>query len=87
MNLGAEPYDQSRMEGRMRKTNWRPVVTGVATAVLGCGFFVLMGAMAGQSNDPVALMQTVGTVSDGVGGLGAVRPVFGLIGWRRQDLA
>jgi hypothetical protein len=71
----------------MRKTNWRLVITGVAMAVLGCGFFVLMGAMAGQPNDPAALMQTVGTVSGGVGGLGAVMAVFGLIGRRRPDPA
>jgi nitrate reductase gamma subunit len=69
----------------MRKTNWRLVIVGSVMILLACGFFVFMAAMAKQSNDPATLMQTVGTVSGVVGGLGAVMALFGLIGRRRQD--
>jgi nitrate reductase gamma subunit len=67
----------------MRKTNWRLVIVGIALIALAAGFFLFMLGMAKQSNDPVALMQTVGGVSGGVGGLGVVMAIFGLIG-RRQ---
>jgi hypothetical protein len=75
------------MEGGMRKTNWRLVVVGLAMIALACGFFVVTGSMATQSNDPVVLMQTVGTVSGAVGALGAVMTIFGFAGRRRRDLA
>jgi hypothetical protein len=71
----------------MRKTNWRLVVVGLVMLVLACGFFVAMASMATQSNDPVALMQTVGTVSGVVGALGAVMAIFGFVGRRRHDPA
>jgi flagellar motor component MotA len=71
----------------MRKTNWRLVIVGLGMIVLASGFFVAMASMAAQSNDPVALMQTVGTVSGCVGALGAVMAILGFIGRRRQDLA
>ena len=41
---------------------------------------VFMLSMAAKSNDPVALMRTVGTVSGVVCGLGFVMIVIGLIG-------
>jgi hypothetical protein len=75
------------MEGAMRKTNWRLAITGLAVIALACGFFIGMGSLATQSNDPVVLMQTVGTVAGCVGGLGAVMAIVGFIGRRRQDLA
>ena len=50
--------------------------------VLAIAFFGGMALAAGRSNDPVAMMQTVGTVSGVVGGLGAVMAVFGIIGRR-----
>ena len=70
----------------MRKTNWRLVIVGLVLVALAAGFFLVMAGMAKQSNDPVAMMQTVGAVSGGVGGvggLGAVMAIFGFIG-RRQ---
>ena len=70
----------------MRKVNWRVAVVGLVLIVLAACFFVAMSGMARQSNDPVALMQTVGMVSGGVGGLGTVMAIIGLIG-RRQDRA
>jgi hypothetical protein len=66
----------------MRKTNWRLAITGFAMIVLALAFFAGMGLMAGRSNDPVAMMQTVGTVSGVVGALGLVMAVFGFIGRR-----
>jgi hypothetical protein len=67
----------------MRKTNWRLAIVGLVLIGLAAGFFLVMLGMAKQSNDPVTLMQTVGAVSGGVGGLGVVMAIFGLIG-RRQ---
>jgi flagellar motor component MotA len=72
-------------EGSMRKTNWRLVIVGLAMILLGLGFYIGMGTMERKSNDPVALMQTVGTASGAVGGLGAVMAIFGLIGQHRRD--
>ena len=71
----------------MGKTNWRLVIVGVVMIVLAGAFFVGMGSMAMQSNDPVALMQTAGTVSGVVGVLGAVMTIVGCVGWRRRDPA
>jgi hypothetical protein len=71
----------------MRKANWRLVVVGLVMIIVAAGFFAVMGSMATQSNDPVALMQTVGTVSGCVGALGAVMAIFGYIGGRHRDLA
>ena len=70
----------------MRRTNWRFVIVGLALIVLAAGFFVVMAGMAKQSNDPVALMQTVGTVSGLVGALGAVMAIVGLIGRRQSSV-
>ena len=70
----------------MRRTNWRFVIVGLTLIVLAAGFFVVMAGMAKQSNDPVALMQTVGTVSGVVGALGAVMAIVGLIGQRQSSV-
>ena len=70
----------------MRRTNWRFVIVGLALIVLAAGFFVVMVGMAKQSNDPIALMQTVGTVSGLVGALGAVMAIVGLIGRRQSSV-
>jgi hypothetical protein len=66
----------------MRTPNWRLGIVGAIMIVLAIAFFAGMGLTAGRSNDPVAMMQTVGTVSGVVGGLGAVMAVFGIIGRR-----
>ena len=66
----------------MRKTNWRLAMTGILLIVFAMAF-TGMGTMAKQSNDSVAMMQTVGTVSGAVGALGAAMTVIGLIGRRR----
>ena len=66
----------------MRQKNWRVVTVGVVLIFVALGFYVGMLSIAAESNDPAALMQTVGTVSGAVGGLALVMIVFGLIGKR-----
>ncbi|HEY3815309.1 MAG TPA: hypothetical protein VGL66_18980 [Caulobacteraceae bacterium] len=64
----------------MRQKNMRFVWTGLGLAVLGVLFFLGMMGMMPKSNDPAAMMRTVGQVS-GVGiGIGLALVVFGLIG-------
>ena len=64
----------------MRRKNWRIVVVGFVRIVLALGFYFFMLSIASKSTDPVALMQTVGTVSGVIGGLSLVMIVVGLIG-------
>jgi hypothetical protein len=64
----------------MRRRNWRVVIVGFILGASALEFFLYMLGMAPKSNDPVALMQTVGTVSGAVGGIGLVMIVFGWIG-------
>jgi len=45
-------------------------------------FFFFMLSVASKSNDPVALMRTVGTVAGAVGGISLVMIIIGLIGKR-----
>ncbi len=65
---------------RMRKRNWRLIVTGLLMIVLAAGFFIFMMGMAPKSNDPKAMLETVGQVSGVVGGIAVVMILFGLIG-------
>ncbi|WP_342735526.1 hypothetical protein [Bradyrhizobium sp. B117] len=64
----------------MRKRNWRLIAVGTVLLVLAVLFFLSMRDMTLWSNDPVALMRTVGEVSGAVGGISLVMIVFGLIG-------
>jgi len=66
----------------MRQRNWRVIIVGVVLLFVAVVFYVAMLSMAPKSNDPAALMQTVGTVSGAVGGLALVMIIFGLIGKR-----
>jgi hypothetical protein len=60
--------------------NLRVVLTGVLMIVMALAFFFGMEvALAPKSNDPAAMMQTVGTVSGAVGGIGLVMVVFGAL--------
>jgi len=68
----------------MRQMNLRVLITGLALIVLAVGFFLYMLTLAPKSNDPAALMQTVGMVSGAVGALGLVMALFGAIGRRRR---
>ncbi len=64
----------------MRKRNWRLIAVGTVLLVLAVLFFLSMRDMTLWSNNPVALMRTVGQVSGAVGGISLVMIVFGLIG-------
>ena len=64
----------------MRRKNWRIVVVGFVLIVIALAFYVYMLSIASKSNDPVALMQTVGTVAGVIGGLSVVMIIIGLIG-------
>jgi len=64
----------------MRQKSWRLVIVGCVLVVLAVGFFFYMMGMAPQSNDAKTMMQTVGMVSGGVGGLAIFMMIFGLIG-------
>jgi succinate dehydrogenase hydrophobic anchor subunit len=64
----------------MRRKNWRVVMAGGLAIVLAVGFFLFMMTMAPKSNDPAAMMATVGQVSGVVGAIGLVMVVVGLIG-------
>jgi hypothetical protein len=64
----------------MRRRNWRLIAVGTVLLVLAVLFFLSMRDMTLWSNDPVALMRTVGEVSGVVGGVSLVMIVFGLIG-------
>jgi hypothetical protein len=64
----------------MRRRNWRVFFVGLVLILAGAAFFIGMGTTAPRSNDPVALMQTVGEVSGVVAGIGLVMMLYGFIG-------
>ena len=64
----------------MRRKNWRIVIVGFILIVLALGFYFFMLSIAATSNDPAALMQTVGTVAGAAVGLSLVMIILGLIG-------
>ena len=64
----------------MRRKNWRIVIVGLVLLAMALVFFFFMRSIASKSNDPVALMQTVGTVTGAVGGISLVMIIIGLIG-------
>ena len=64
----------------MRIKNRRIVIVGSVLFVIAIAFFFFMLSIASKSNDPVALMQTVGMVSGVVGGLSLTMIIIGLIG-------
>ena len=64
----------------MRRKNWRIIIVGFVLIVLALGFYFFLLSIASTSNDPVALMQTVGTVSGAVVGISLVMIIIGLIG-------
>jgi hypothetical protein len=64
----------------MRQRNWRIIIVGFVLTVLALGFYLFMLSIAPSSNDPAALMQTVGTVAGAVIGISLVMILLGLIG-------
>ena len=67
----------------MRQRNWRLVVVGSVLVAGAAGFFLYMESIASRSNDPATMLQTVGMVSGGVGGLALAMILFGWIGKRK----
>ena len=63
--------------------NLRVVFTGAGLIVLAAAFFFYMTTMTPQSNDPEAMMRTVGVVSGAAAGLGGVMILFGLLRRKR----
>ena len=66
----------------MRRTNWRFIIAGFVLIVLALGFYFFMLSAASASTDPVAMMQTVGSVSGAAIGISLVLILLGLIGKR-----
>ncbi|HEX9388326.1 MAG TPA: hypothetical protein VF918_18515 [Anaerolineales bacterium] len=64
----------------MRRRNWRMIIVGFVLIVLALGFYFFMLSIASTSTDPMALMQTVGTVSGAAVGISLVMIIIGLIG-------
>src|SRR5260370_34243816 len=75
-------FGYGRPKGKlvMRKRNGRLIVVGGVLLGLAGLFFLAMLGMVPRSNDPVALMRTVGQVSGVVGGLSIAMIIVGLIG-------
>lgn len=64
----------------MRQKNWRLVIVGGVLIALALVFVLVMLALAPQSTDPVALMQTVGMTAGVVVGVSVAAIIYGLIG-------
>jgi hypothetical protein len=64
----------------MRHRNWRLVIVGIVMVLTAGAFFFGMETTAPRSNNPAALMQTVGQVAGVVGALGLVMLAYGLVG-------
>lgn len=64
----------------MRRKNWRVVSVGFVLTISALGFYFFMPSIAPKSTDPVALMQTVGTVAGVVVGISLIMVIIGLIG-------
>jgi hypothetical protein len=64
----------------MRQKNLRVIYTGIALLVAAVLFFLYMSGMAPKSNDPKALMETVGQVSGVVAGISIAMIAFGWLG-------
>lgn len=61
----------------------RFVITGGIMVALAVFFFLFMLGMADKSTDPKALMETVGSVSGVVGGLGIALAIMGFVGTKK----
>jgi len=68
------------MQQQQQQRNPRLILAGSVLFVLAVMFFVFMLSIASRSNDPAALMQTVGSVSGICTGLAVAMIVFGRYG-------
>lgn len=64
----------------MRPKNLRIAIVGIVLLFLAVAFYFFMLIFAAKSNNPAALMSTVGTVSGVVGGLAVAMIISGLLG-------
>ena len=64
----------------MRQKNMRVTIAGSVLLLMAVAFFFIMLSTASRSNDPAAMLRTVGMVSGTVGGLALSMIVGGLIG-------
>jgi hypothetical protein len=64
----------------MRTRNWRLVIVGIVLVIGAGGFFLFMMSVAARSNDPVAMMRTVGETSGVVFGIGIAMALVGIVG-------
>ncbi len=64
----------------MRRKNLRVAIVGIVLFFIAVVFYFFMLSFASKSNNPAALMSTVGTVSGVVCGLAFVMTLVGLIG-------
>ena len=64
----------------MRQVNRRFVIVGVVLILAAIAFFFYMQGIAPRSNDPRAMMATVGQVSGVAGAIGVAFVVLGLLG-------
>ena len=64
----------------MRQPNKRVAITGAVLVAAAVAFFLFFLTIASKSNDPKALMETVGQVSGVAGAIGIVMIVLGLRG-------
>ena len=64
----------------MRKPNKRVAFTGAGLVAAAIVFFLFFLSIAAKSNDPKALMETVGQVSGVAGAIGIVMIVLGMRG-------
>jgi hypothetical protein len=79
--LGCHDRDYvNSTEATMRRKNMRLVAVGSVLIVLAIAFFLFFLSIAAKSNDPAALMRTVGTVSGVVIGIAVAMIAVGLIG-------
>ncbi len=64
--------------------NKRLILAGGLAIGLAVVFFIVMLSMSPKSNDPAAMMQTVGQVSGVVGAIGLVMLIFGFVGKNKR---
>lgn len=67
----------------MREKNMRLVMAGGVLVVLAWGFFLFMTLLSSKSNDPIAMMQTVGQVTGIATAIGIVLAVLGFVGKKK----
>jgi protein-S-isoprenylcysteine O-methyltransferase Ste14 len=70
------------VERLVRPKNLRLIIGGLVLVLFAVVFFLFGVQMIPRSNDPAAMMQTVGQVCGVVGTLGLLLAIAGLLGWQ-----